>query len=250
MLKIKNLHSYYGAIEALKGINIDIEAGKITCLIGSNGAGKTTLLKAISNMIQSTGEIMYEEENLLRMSPQKICKKGIVHVPESRHIFSGLSVESNLEVGTVNWHGFFGKQSYKEDIEMVFKLFPRLEERREQLGWSLSGGEQQMLAIGRAMMARPKLLLLDEPSMGLAPVVVKDLFEKIVEINKKEGIPILLVEQNAKLALEVSDHAYVINQGKVVISGDPSELKNSTAIVQSYLGKFARDDRSNKGAGV
>lgn len=239
MLKIRDLHSYYGAIEALKGIDIDIEAGKITCLIGSNGAGKTTLLKAISNVIRSTGEISFEGRNLLSLTPQKICKMGIVHVPESRHIFTGLSVENNLEVGTVNWHGFFGKKPYDQDMRAVFNLFPRLEERRTQLGWSLSGGEQQMLAIGRAMMARPKLLLLDEPSMGLAPVVVRDLFEKIVEINKKEGLPILLVEQNAKLALEISDHAYVINQGKVIVSGDPGELKNSPTIVQSYLGKFA-----------
>lgn len=239
MLKVRNLHSYYGAIEALKGIDLEIEEGKITCLIGSNGAGKTSLLKAISNVIHSTGEVEFAGKNLLNLSPQAICRMGVVHVPEGRHIFTGLSVEHNLQVGTVNWHGFFGKKSYEEDMQEVFKLFPRLEERRDQLGWSLSGGEQQMLAIGRALMARPKLLLLDEPSMGLAPVVVRDLFEKIVEINQKEGLPILLVEQNAKLALEVSDHAYVINQGRVIIEGDPSELKNSPTIVQSYLGKFA-----------
>lgn len=239
MLKIRKLHSYYGAIEALKGIDLNIQAGKITCLIGSNGAGKTSLLKAISNVIRSTGEIDFQGQNLLNCTPQKICKKGIVHVPEGRHIFAGLSVRDNLEVGTVNWHGFFGKKPYEEDLQTVYQLFPRLEERKDQLGWSLSGGEQQMLAIGRGLMARPKLLLLDEPSMGLAPVVVKDLFEKILEINKKEGIPILLVEQNAKLALEISDYAYVINQGQVVVSGDPAELKNSPAIVQSYLGRFA-----------
>ena len=239
MLKVRKLHSYYGAIEALKGIDLDIEEGKITCLIGSNGAGKTTLLKAISNVIHSTGEISFEGKNLLNMSPQAICRLGIVHVPESRHIFTGLSVEENLEVGTVNWHGFFGKKPYEKEMREVFELFPKLEERRAQLGWSLSGGEQQMLAIGRALMARPKLLMLDEPSMGLAPVVVYDLFEKIVEINRREKLPILLVEQNAKLALEVSDHAYVINQGKVIIEGDPKELKNSPTIVQSYLGKFA-----------
>lgn len=239
MLKIRDLHSYYGAIEALKGIDLDVEEGKITCLIGSNGAGKTTLLKAISNVIHSTGSIEFNGTELLSLSPQKIARMGIVHVPESRHIFPGLSVENNLEVGTINWHGFFGKQSFKEDMEEVFKLFPRLEERRDQLGWSLSGGEQQMLAIGRAMMARPKILLLDEPSMGLAPVIVRDLFEKIVEINKKEGLTILLVEQNAKLALEISHQAYVINQGKVIVSGDPEALKTSPTIVQSYLGRFA-----------
>lgn len=239
MLKIRNLHSYYGAIEALKGINLDMEAGKITCLIGSNGSGKTSLLKAISNVIHSTGEILFQDENILNDTPQKICKKGIVHVPEGRHIFTGLTVKENLEVGTINWHGFFGKKSFDDELHTVFELFPRLEERKDQLGWSLSGGEQQMLAIGRAIMARPKLLLLDEPSMGLAPVVVKDLFEKIIDINKKEGIPILLVEQNAKLALEISDHAYIINQGKVIVSGEPSELKDSPTIIQSYLGSFA-----------
>lgn len=239
MLKIKNLHSYYGSIEALRGIDLEVKAGSITCLIGSNGAGKTTLLNAISNMVRSTGKICLEDKDILGLSPQKVVKMGITHVPEGRHIFTGLSVKHNLEVGTVNWHGFFGNEPFDKEIQTVYKLFPRLEERKNQLGWSLSGGEQQMLAIGRAIMARPKLLMLDEPSMGLAPVVVNDLFEKIVNINREEEIPILLVEQNAKLALQMSDYAYVIDQGKVIIEGPAKELRNDPRVVEAYLGKLA-----------
>jgi len=239
MLKIKNLHAYYGPVEALKGIDINVEAGKITCLIGSNGAGKTTLLKSISGMIHRTGSILYDnKDEIIHNSSIQIAKKSIVHVPEGRHIFPGLTVEQNLETGTINWHGFFGTKPYDKDMKAVFELFPRLEERRNQLGWSLSGGEQQMLAIGRALMARPKLLMLDEPSMGLAPVIVADLFRKIVEINKL-GIPILLVEQNAKLALEISHDAYVIEQGKVILSGKAHELRTDSRVIEAYLGKFA-----------
>lgn len=239
MLKIRDLHAYYGPIEALKGIDLDIESGKITCLIGSNGAGKTTLLKSISGMIHRTGSMIFDgKEEIIHCNSIQLAKKAIVHVPEGRHIFPGLSVEQNLEVGTIAWHGFFGRSPYVKELQSVFELFPRLEERRTQLGWSLSGGEQQMLAIGRALMARPKLLLLDEPSMGLAPVIVADLFKRIVEINKL-GIPILLVEQNAKLALEISHDAYVIEQGKVILSGKASELRTDARVVEAYLGKFA-----------
>lgn len=239
MLKVKGLHSYYGSIEALHGIDLHVRPGAITCLIGANGAGKTTLLKAISNMIRSTGEIVFEGgKNLLELSSGRIAKMGVTHVPEGRHIFTGLSVEQNLEVGTINWHGFFGRKPFDADMETVYNLFPRLRERREQLGWSLSGGEQQMLAIGRAIMARPRLLMLDEPSMGLAPVVVSDLFEKIIEINQ-QGMPILLVEQNARLALEISDYAYVIDQGRVILEGPAKELRSDPRVVEAYLGKFA-----------
>lgn len=239
MLKIKDLHAYYGPVEALKGINLNVEAGKITCLIGSNGAGKTTLLKSISGMIHRTGSIIYNgTEEIIKCSSIQLAKKSIVHVPEGRHIFPGLTVEQNLETGTINWHGFFGRKPYDKDLRAVYDLFPRLEERRNQLGWSLSGGEQQMLAIGRAIMARPKLLMLDEPSMGLAPVIVADLFKKIIEINKF-GIPILLVEQNAKLALEISHDAYVIEQGNVILSGKAIDLKTDARVIEAYLGKFA-----------
>lgn len=241
MLNIKDLHAYYGPIEALKGVNVRVEPGSITCLIGSNGAGKTTLLKAISGMIRRTGSIEFESKgDIIGRKPREIAQAGIIHVPEGRHIFPGLSVHDNLETGTINWHGFFGMKSYEAELQEVYKLFPRLEERKDQLGWSLSGGEQQMLAIGRALMARPRVLMLDEPSMGLAPLVVAELFEKIVEINKKRGIPILLVEQNAKLALEISDYAYIIDGGRVILEGRGAELRNDDRVIQAYLGKFAK----------
>lgn len=240
MLKIKELHSYYGAIEAIKGIELSVGEKEICCLIGANGAGKTSTLKSISGMITRKGSIVFDGNEIIYSSPIAISKAGIMHVPEGRHVFPGLSVYENLEVGTANWHGFFGNKPYKEDIEKVFEIFPRLKERNKQLAWSLSGGEQQMLAIGRALMGHPKLLLLDEPSMGLAPVIVAELFEKIVEINKIEGIPILLIEQNAKLALEVSHHAYVIEQGKITIEGRAKELRNDPRVVEAYLGKFKK----------
>ena len=243
MLKIRNLHAYYGQIEALKGVDLDIRAGEITCLIGSNGAGKTTLLKSISGMIRRTGGIMLEDKTeLIGQASTTIAKMGVVHVPEGRHIFPGLTVQQNLEVGTINWHGFFGRQSYEAEMQAVFKLFPRLEERRNQLGWSLSGGEQQMLAIGRGIMARPKVLLLDEPSMGLAPVVIDDLFKQIVQINQL-GIPILLVEQNAVLAFEISHSAYVIDQGQVILSGNAKEVSQNPKVIEAYLGKLANKDK-------
>ena len=242
MLKITNLRAYYGSIEALKGIDIVIPSGTITCLIGSNGAGKTTLLKSISGMVRRTGSVVFdvfgEQDELIVESPAAIARRAIVHVPEGRQIFPGLTVEENLEVGAVTWHGFFGRKPYDAEMRSVFDLFPRLEERRGQLGWSLSGGEQQMLAIGRALMARPRLLMLDEPSMGLAPVIVSDLFKKIVEINKL-GIPILLVEQNARLALEISNFAYVIDQGRVTISGSAKDLREDQRVREAYLGRFA-----------
>lgn len=240
MLKIRDLHAYYGPIEALKGIDMDVEKGKITCLIGANGAGKTTLLKSVSCMIRRTGSILVEGcGEIADKRPRFVARNGIIHVPEGRHIFPGLTVRNNLEAGTINWHGFFGTQSYDRELKEVYSLFPRLEERRDQLGWCLSGGEQQMLAIGRALMARPRLLMLDEPSMGLAPMVVAELFQKIVEINR-QGMPVLLVEQNARLALEISHDAYIIDGGRVILSGPSAELKNDTRVIQAYLGKLAR----------
>lgn len=240
MLEIKNLHAYYGPIEALKGIDLMIADGEITSLIGSNGAGKTTLLKSISGVVRRTGSILLnEKEELIEKKPGAIARKGIIHVPEGRHIFPGLTVEQNLETGTVNWHGFFGNKPYTKELEEVFDLFPRLKERRNQLGWSLSGGEQQMLAIGRAIMARPKILICDEPSMGLAPVVVAELFEKIVEINKKLSVPVLLVEQNARMVMKISKYTYVLDGGRILMHGESSELKDDPRIVEAYLGKIA-----------
>ena len=241
MLKIENLHSYYGAIEALKGVDITVPDGKICCIIGANGAGKTTLLKSISGMVKHTGSITWNDVDISKASSKAVNKHGIIHVPEGRLVFPQLTVYENLEVGTISWHGFLGRKPYDEDIQKVFDLFPRLEERRNQQAWSLSGGEQQMLAIGRGLMARPKLLMLDEPSMGLAPLVVEEVFEKIIEINK-QGTPILLIEQNARLALEVSDYAYILEQGKIKFEGNSKDLQNDERILQAYLGNFKRED--------
>ena len=240
MLKTQDLHAYYGPIEALKGIDITVKEGQIACLIGSNGAGKTTLLNAISGMIKTTGSISWANRELTKMSCTQIAKFGIMHVPSGRHVFPGLTVRENLEVGTINWRGPFGAPKFKEDLETVYALFPRLKERETQLAWSMSGGEQQMLAVGRALMGRPKILLLDEPSMGLAPVVVAELFEKIVDINRKLGMTILLVEQNSKIALKNSDYAYVIEEGKITMEGESIALRDDSRIRQAYLGKFAK----------
>ena len=240
MLKTQDLHAYYGPIEALKGIDITVKEGQIACLIGSNGAGKTMLLNAISGMIKTTGSISWANRELTKMSCTQIAKFGIMHVPSGRHVFPGLTVRENLEVGTINWRGPFGAPKFKEDLETVYALFPRLKERETQLAWSMSGGEQQMLAVGRALMGRPKILLLDEPSMGLAPVVVAELFEKIVDINRKLGMTILLVEQNSKIALKNSDYAYVIEEGKITMEGESIALRDDPRIRQAYLGKFAK----------
>lgn len=240
MLKINDLHAYYDEIEALKGIDMEIGEGEIVALIGSNGAGKTTTLNSISGALTRTGCIMWNDEDIVAENPVKIAKKGIMHVPEGRHVFVGLTVEDNLITGTANWNNFFGTKSYTDTLKEVYSLFPRLEERKKQMAWSLSGGEQQMLAIGRALMGRPKILLLDEPSMGLAPVIVTELFSKIVEINKTQGIPILLVEQNANLALHVSDRAYIIEGGKILISGESKKLLGNPQVIEAYMGKFAK----------
>ena len=240
MLKVNDLHAFYGSIEALRGVNIEVKPGQICCIIGANGAGKTTLLKSISGMVNCTGSITFDGAELLGKSSRTITASGIVHVPEGRLVFPGLSVEENLEVGTISWHGFFGRKSYTQDIRSVFDLFPRLEERREQKAWSLSGGEQQMLAIGRGLMAHPKLLMLDEPSMGLAPLVIEDMFKRIVEINKT-GLPILLIEQNAELALDISDYAYVMSQGTIVIEGPAKAVAEDPKVREAYLGQFSSD---------
>ena len=239
MIEIRDLHCYYGAIEALRGINMKIEEGAITCLIGSNGAGKTSTLKSISNVVRRTGDIIYGGADLSHLKDIQIARQGVIHVPEGRGVFPGLTVEENLLTGTVNWHGLFGRGSYDQDLAEVYELFPRLRERRNQLAWSLSGGEQQMLAIGRGLMGRPKVMMLDEPSMGLAPLVVAELFEKIVEINRERGITILLVEQNAKLALKVSNYAYVLEQGRILIEGPAKELRHDPKVVSAYMGTGA-----------
>lgn len=238
MIKIENLHANYRQIEALHGLNLNIESGKITCLVGSNGAGKTTLLKSISGMVSCRGSILYEgKEELIGKNSVQIARMGISHVPEGRNVFPGLTVEENLITGTVSWHGLFGRGKFDDGLEEVYTLFPRLKERKNQLSWSLSGGEQQMLAIGRALMAKPKLLMLDEPSMGLSPIVTAEVFQKIEEINRN-GMTILLIEQNAKLAMKISDYTYVIVGGKNGLSGKSADLRHDPRITDAYLGNF------------
>ncbi|MFK9091646.1 ABC transporter ATP-binding protein [Bacillus salipaludis] len=233
MLKINDINVYYGNIHALKGVSLDINQGEIVTLIGANGAGKSTLLKTISGLLKpKNGEILFENEHLAGKVAQAIVKRGISQVPEGRRVFSNMSVEENLELGAYLRKD---KKGIREDFEKVYQLFPRLYERRKQLSGTLSGGEQQMLAMGRALMARPRLLLLDEPSMGLAPLLVKTIFKIIGEINKT-GTTILLVEQNANMALSIADRAYVIETGKIVAAGTAEELSQSDQIRAAYLG--------------
>ncbi|WP_045514757.1 ABC transporter ATP-binding protein [Neobacillus niacini] len=233
MLKIKDINVYYGNIHALKGVSLDINEGEIVTLIGANGAGKSTLLKTISGLLKpKNGNILFEGQSISGKVAQAIVKQGLSHVPEGRRVFANMSVEENLELGAYLRKD---KQGIKEDFEKVYNLFPRLLERRKQLSGTLSGGEQQMLAMGRALMARPKLLLLDEPSMGLAPLLVKTIFRIIDEINQS-GTTILLVEQNANMALSIADRAYVIETGKIVLSGSSDELNQSDQIRMAYLG--------------
>ncbi|MFB3169819.1 ABC transporter ATP-binding protein [Neobacillus sp. 179-C4.2 HS] len=233
MLKIEDINVYYGNIHALKGVSLDINEGEIVTLIGANGAGKSTLLKTISGLLKpKNGNILFEGQPISGKVAQAIVKQGLSHVPEGRRVFANMSVEENLELGAYLRKD---KQGIKDDFEKVYYLFPRLLERRKQMSGTLSGGEQQMLAMGRALMARPKLLLLDEPSMGLAPLLVKTIFRIIEEINKS-GTTILLVEQNANMALSIADRAYVIETGKIVLSGSSDELNQSDQIRMAYLG--------------
>jgi branched-chain amino acid transport system ATP-binding protein len=237
MLKIKNLVASYGHIEALHNVNMEVGDKEIVALIGSNGAGKTTMLNSISGHVKVSGEIEYNGVSINSKKPHSIASMGILQVPEGRHVFPGLTVEQNLTVGIVVHRGMkLTKGNISEDIEMIYETFPRLKERRKQLAWSLSGGEQQMLVIGRAMMGHPKLLMMDEPSMGLAPLVIEEVFEKIVEINKA-GTPVLLVEQNASLALQVSNRAYIIERGNITLSGDSKDLIKDERVREAYLGK-------------
>ncbi|MCM1321494.1 MAG: ABC transporter ATP-binding protein [Bacteroides sp.] len=233
MLEVKNLSVHYGAIQALRGISFSVTEGEIITLIGANGAGKTTTMHSLSNIIGKTsGQVLFEGADITQSSPEKIVKAGLVQVPEGRRIFANLTVRENLEMGA-----FIRKDAsgVKADLERVFALFPRLKERFRQLAGTLSGGEQQMLAIGRAIMTRPRLLLLDEPSMGLAPILVDEIFSIIQEINK-EGVTILLVEQNAYKALSIANRAYVLETGSIVKDGAAQELANDPAVKEAYLG--------------
>ncbi len=233
MLEIKNLHVYYGAIHALKGIDFHLNEGEIVALIGANGAGKSTTLNSISGLQRArSGEIIFQGENLSQTPPQLIVRKGIIQVPEGRKIFAPLTVMENLEMGAFTSND---KNQFRLDLDAVFKRFPRLKERIKQLGGTLSGGEQQMLAIARGLMARPKLLLLDEPSMGLAPILVEQIFDIIQDINR-QGTSSLLVEQNAQMALSIADRGYVMETGKVVLEGRADELLRDPMVISAYLG--------------
>ena len=233
MLKVENLNVHYGVIHALKGVSIEVKQGEIVSLIGANGAGKTTLLHSISGIIKSTdGTIMFENNDITKKQARDIVIAGLTQVPEGRRIFKGMSVEDNLLMGAYLRKD---KDGINADIQKVFERFPRLKERIKQNAETLSGGEQQMLAMGRALMARPKILLLDEPSMGLSPLLVKEIFNIITDINE-QGSTILLVEQNAKMALSIAHSAYVLENGKIVLSGTGSELANSPEVKKAYLG--------------
>ncbi len=233
MLKVDNIDVYYGAIHAIKGISIEVPKGEIVTLVGSNGAGKSTTLRTISGLMKpKNGTILFEDKNIVGVPAHKIVGMGLCQVPEGRHVFANMSVMENLELGAYLRND---KDGIARDLEDVFKKFPRLLERKDQISGTLSGGEQQMLAMGRALMSRPRLLLLDEPSMGLAPLLVKEISNIIKEINES-GTTVLLVEQNANMALSIADKAYVLETGRIALAGTAQELASSEAVRKAYLG--------------
>ena len=233
MLEVKDVHSYYGNIHALKGINLEVMEGEVVTLIGGNGAGKTTTLRTISGLMRPrTGTIAFEGDDLTSFEPHELVARGIAMVPEGRGVFAKLTVEENLEMGAFHRND---REGIKEDVEKSYQLFPRLGERRTQLAGTMSGGEQQMLAVTRALMGKPRLLLMDEPSMGLAPVLVDVIFDAIEEING-QGMTILLVEQNAHLALQVAHRGYVLQTGEIVLSNEAKILQKDPTVQKAYLG--------------
>jgi len=232
ILSIKDLQVNYGGIEAVKGISFDVPQGSIVTLIGANGAGKSSTLRTVAGLVKpSSGSIRFMGEEITGKGPTDIVKKGITLVPEGRRIFADLSVLENLKIGA-----YLRKDDVREDLDWVYSLFPRLKERAWQAGGTLSGGEQQMLAVGRALMSRPKLMMMDEPSLGLAPIVVRDIFNIIREINKR-GVTILLIEQNANMALQTADFGYVLETGRISLSGSGSALLTNEAVKKAYLGE-------------
>ena len=234
MLKIENLQVAYGGIQALRGISLDVPDGKIVTLIGANGAGKSTTLRTISGLVKAKGgSIKYDDVELIGKSIPSIIETGIIHVPEGRRVFPDMTVLENLRIGA---YLRSDKDEIEKDIKWVYELFPRLEERNWQLAGTLSGGEQQMLAVGRGLMARPKVLMMDEPSLGLAPIVVQGIFDIIREINR-QGVTILLIEQNANMALKIADLAYVMETGRITMTGTGKELLENEAVKEAYLGK-------------
>lgn len=235
VLSLKDLETRYGQIYALRGINMDVQEGEIVALLGANGAGKSTTLKTISSLINaSSGSVIFNGQDITYMQPHAIVEMGVIHVPEGRMIFKELTVKENLELGSFTLND---NEIRKKRMQRVFEMFPILEERQQQMGGFLSGGEQQMLAMGRALMTEPKLLLLDEPSMGLAPIIVNNIMDIIQQINKEQGTTILLVEQNAKAALKFANRAYVLETGEIVMEGSGEEMSKDESIVKAYLGE-------------
>ena len=234
MLEVRDLEVNYGSINAIKKISFDVNEGEVIALIGANGAGKTTTLHTITGLLKArSGSVMFEGKELLKTPPHKIVEMGMAHVPEGRRIFQQLTVYKNLTMGAFTRKD---KGAIEETLKMVYSKFPRLEERKKQVAGTLSGGEQQMLAMGRALMSKPKIVLMDEPSMGLSPLFVAEVF-KIIEEIRAGGTTVLLVEQNAKKALEIADRAYVLETGKIVLSGDAKELMNNDSVKKAYLGE-------------
>jgi branched-chain amino acid transport system ATP-binding protein len=233
MLEVKNLHVYYGAIHALKGITFHVDQGDIVALIGANGAGKSTTLSTISGLLQPReGSVVFRNEDITMTAAEQTVQKGVVQVPEGRKIFATLTVMENLEMGAYIQRN---RAQFNQDLENAFTLFPRLRERRNQLGGTLSGGEQQMLAIARALMSNPSMLLLDEPSMGLSPILVEQIFEIVQNINK-QGTSVLLVEQNAQMALSIADRAYVLETGEITLEGNAQDVLSNPSVIEAYLG--------------
>jgi branched-chain amino acid transport system ATP-binding protein len=233
LLEVENLGAFYGPTQALHGLTFGLEAGGITTLLGANGAGKTTTLRAISGLVKTTGEIRFEGGRIDGRKAEDIARRGIAHVPDGRGTFAEFTVEENLRLGA---HTRRDRANIAGDFEVVYGYFPKLKERRRQQAGTLSGGEQQMLAISRGLMMRPKLFLLDEPSFGLAPLVVREIFAIMRTINRQQKVSMLLVEQNANLALDLADHAYLLETGRVVLSGSADDIKQDTAVRRSYLG--------------
>lgn len=234
MLEVKDLQVYYGMIQAIKGISFEVNQGEVIALIGANGAGKTTILHTVTGLLApKAGSIVFEGQDISKIPAHKIVSMGMAHVPEGRRVFAQLSVYDNLKMGAYTRKD---KNEIEESLAMVYKRFPRLEERKNQMAGTLSGGEQQMLAMGRALMSKPKIVLMDEPSMGLSPLLVAEVF-KIIEEIRKSGTTVLLVEQNAKKALEIADRAYVLETGRIVLSGDAHELMNNDSVKKAYLGE-------------
>ena len=231
-LKVENLHASYGSVEVLRGLDFEVPAKGVSVILGANGAGKTTTLRAICNMCDTTGSVVLGDEDISRTGTAEIVRKGMVHVPQGRGTFPELSTMDNLMVGAYTRKD----NEVKDDVDRWFEIFPVLAERHAQMAGSLSGGEQQMLAVARALMARPRLLLLDEPSLGLAPLIIEDLFERFITLNKETGLTMLIVEQNANLALDMADYGYVIESGEIALHGSADQLKNDPAVQEAYLG--------------